>query len=317
MEPADIAVFILAFNERVHIERCIRSAQTFAAQVFVVDSGSSDGTPDLARALGAEVFFHAWQNNHARQTNWAIENLPIRAGWVMRMDADEVVTEALAAELRALLPQAPTGVNGFVVKRQQVFLGRSLRWGGVYPLYLLRIWRRGHGRCEDRWMDEHLVVTSGQIETLEHDLVDHNLRDLRWWTEKQANYAVREAADILLARAGVRADAAPQDKVSGRKRWVKQRVYLRMPPFVRPTAFFGYRYLWKLGFLDGRPGLIWHVLQAFWYRFLVDAIVFDLERRAQAAGRSELEVLRELYGLDAGPAPQRPAATVAVTEAVE
>jgi glycosyltransferase involved in cell wall biosynthesis len=291
---AEIAVFILTYNERAHIERCIRSLSPFAGEVFVVDSGSSDDTVAIARGLGAHVVSRAWPQNHGLQTNWAIDNLPISMPWLMRVDADEIVSPALADEINRRLADLPGDVNGLVVKRRQVFLGKPLLHGGSYPIRLLRIWRRGLGRCEERWMDEHIVLTTGRSLELEHDLEDRNLNDLRWWTQKQANYAVREAADALRAR---ELAAGQLEPVTRRKRWLKENVYRRLPPFVRPLGYFLYRYLLQAGFVDGVPGLVWHTLQGFWYRFLVDALIYEIEQRARATGQSHREILAEEYGL--------------------
>lgn len=292
---AEIDVLILTFNERLHIERCIRSLQPFAENVFVVDCGSTDGTAELARNLGAHVAVHAWENNHARQTNWAIDNLPLTAEWTLRVDADEVVTPELARELEETLPRLPSDVTGLVLKRRQVFLGRPLAWGGSYPIRLLRMWRRGSGRFEERWMDEHVVLASGRTLELEHDLEDRNLQDLRWWTQKQANYAVREAADTLCARQ--QPERAQLEAGARRRRWLKENVYRRLPLFVRPFGYFAYRYVVQAGFADGAPGLIWNGLQGFWYRFLVDSVIYEVEQRARETGASHAEVLERLYGL--------------------
>jgi glycosyltransferase involved in cell wall biosynthesis len=294
---ADLSIFILTYNERVHIERCIRSAQRVAREVFLVDSGSDDGTAEIAQSLGAHVLHHTWENNHGRQTNWAIDNLPFTSAWVMRIDADEIITDALAEEINARLDLLPAEITGIVLKRRQVFMGRALLWGGNYPICLLRGFRRGYGRCEELWMDEHLLLTSGTTLTLDHDLEDHNLNDLRWWTIKEANYAVRAAADSILSRSANAPHEMPHDPSSRRKRWIKTHLYGRLPMFVRPAAYFTYRYLFRFGFLDGRPGVIWHFLQAFWYRFLIDAIVFDVERRAAIERRDALEILTSSYGL--------------------
>ncbi|MET0384490.1 MAG: glycosyltransferase family 2 protein, partial [Polyangiales bacterium] len=299
---ADITVLTLTFNERVHIERCIRSAQQFARAVFVVDCGSTDGTVELARSLGAHVVHHAWENHHGRQVNWALAHLPIETEWVFRLDADEWVTPELAAELNERLVQVPPGVDGIVMRRRMYAFGRQLRWGGQGRIHLLRLWRHGHARCEERWMDEHIVLDGGRSLMFEHDFADENHRPLTWWISKHAGYALREAVDTVLARRAVSPDAAvvttlPDDPVSRRKRWLKLNVYARVPRFVRPGLFFGYRYLGQLGVLDGVPGLAWHVLQGFWYRFLVDAILFDIERRAKAEGVDELTVIERTYGL--------------------
>jgi hypothetical protein len=228
--------------------------------------------------------------------------LPFTSPWLMRVDADEIVTPLLAQEINAKLPTIASDVTGLVVKRRQVFLGRPLAWGGSYPIRLLRIWRRGQGRFEERWMDEHLALASGRTFELECDLEDRNLNDLRWWTQKQANYAVREAADTLSARERLReadehAGRGGLDPATRRKRWFKENVYRRLPLFVRPLGYFSYRYVIQAGFADGAPGLIWNVLQGLWYRFLVDSVIYEVEQRAQESGASCGEVIAQLYGL--------------------
>ena len=297
---AKISVLLLTHNERVHIERCVRSAQQLAHEVFVVDSFSDDGTPELARALGAHVVQHAWENHHARQINWALDNLPWSGDWIFRLDADEWLTPELVQELRERLDPLPPDVSGVVLRRRLYAFGKWLRWGGQDGVYLLRLWRRGLGRCEERWMDEHMVLSSGRTVTFEHDFADENEKPLSWWVVKHAGYAVREAADTLLAqRDRLAGQTRPEDTSSRRKRWLKLVVYGGVPRFVRPTLYFGYRYFGRLGFLDGMPGLMWHVLQGFWYRFLVDAILYDVERRAARDGLDPLTVLEQSYGLKA------------------
>jgi len=294
---ANISVLILTFNEHMHIERCIRSAQQFAQKVFVVDSGSSDGTAELARSLGAHVVQHAWENHHARQVNWALDNLPIETAWVFRMDADEFVTAELARELNERLDALPQDVTGVVVRRRLYAFGKHLRWGGQDRIHLLRIWRHGQARCEERWMDEHMLLATGHSVMFRHDFADDNQKPLSWWITKHAGYAVREAADTLLAQRQGEAGELRTGSDSRRKRWLKRFVYGGVPRFVRPTLYFGYRYVVLLGFLDGVPGLLWHVLQGFWYRFLVDSILFDVERRAAAEGVTPLSVLEKSYGM--------------------
>ncbi|HET8933616.1 MAG TPA: glycosyltransferase family 2 protein [Polyangiales bacterium] len=294
---ANISVLTLTFNERLHIERCIRSAQQFARQVFVVDSGSDDGTVEIARSLGAHVVHHAWENHHGRQVNWAIDNLPIETDWVFRMDADEWVTPELAAELNERLDALPADVSGVVLQRRMYAFGKQLRWGGQERVHLLRIWRRGLARCEERWMDEHIQLSAGRSVMFRCDFADDNLKPLSWWISKHANYAVREVADTLLARSTPEAVEERQTRDNLLVKWLKRFVYAAIPRFVRPLLFFVYRYFVRLGFLDGAPGLIWHVLQAFWYRFLIDSILYDVERRAAAEGVDALTVLERSYGM--------------------
>jgi glycosyltransferase involved in cell wall biosynthesis len=294
---ANISVLTLTYNEHIHIERCVRSAQQFAKHVFVVDSGSDDGTAEIASSLGAHVIQHAWENHHARQVNWALDNLPIDTDWVFRMDADEWVTPELARELNEKLDALPQDVSGVVVRRRLYAFGKHLRWGGQDRIHLLRIWRHGQARCEERWMDEHMLLSGGHSVMFRHDFADDNKKPLSWWITKHVGYAVREAADTLLARSERPAQELPTGQDSRRKRWLKRFVYGGAPRFVRPTLYFGYRYFVLLGFLDGTPGLLWHVLQGFWYRFLVDSILFDVERRAAAEGATPLSVLERSYGM--------------------
>ena len=297
---AKISVLILTHNERLHIARCMASARQLGDEVFVVDSFSDDGTPEIARSLGAQVVQHAWENHHARQINWALDNLPFSGDWIFRLDADEWVTPELVQELQQQLDRVPEDVNGIVLRRRLYAFGRWLRWGGQDRVYLLRLWRRGLGRCEERWMDEHMILTSGRTQTFAHDFADENDKPLSWWVIKHAGYAVREVADTLLEqRQAASEQKLPQDAATRRKRWLKLFLYRAVPRFVRPALYFGYRYVGRLGFLDGVPGLAWHVLQAFWYRFLVDAILYDVERRAKLESVDPLAVLERTYGLKA------------------
>lgn len=298
MNPAD--VIILSFNEERHIERAILSVRTFARRVFVVDSFSTDRTVELARALGAQVVTHEFVNQ-ARQLQWALEQLPLSAPWVMRLDADEIVSAELAQEITGTLPGLPPDVSGVNLRRRHIFMGRWVRHGGRYPLMLLRLWRRGQGAVEDRWMDEHMVVTGGRTVTMTNDFADENLADLSAFTEKHNKYATREAIEVLNQRLDLfPRDAALSAHSASRqayvKRVVKERIYNRLPFTVSAPMLFLWRYVVRLGFLDGRTGLVYHFLQGYWYRFLVGAKVLELEAAVRglhdkARIREELERL--------------------------
>lgn len=277
-----LAVIILTHNERLHIARALKSVAGIAREIFVIDSYSTDDTTDLARAHGAIVFEHKFIN-YAKQFQWALDNVPITSEWVMRLDADEVVEADLAAEISSKLPQLPEDVVGINLKRKHIFLGRWIRHGGRYPLVLLRIWRRGKGRIEDRWMDEHMIVWGGRTVTFEGGFADHNLNDLTFFTDKHNKYATREAIDVLNQRFGwLTRDQALSAKSASEqaaiKRFIKENIYNRMPFWLAAIGYFLYRYVVQFGFRDGVEGLIYHFLQGFWYRFLVGAKVFEFER---------------------------------------
>jgi glycosyltransferase involved in cell wall biosynthesis len=295
----DVSVIILSFNEAIHIARCIDSVKPFAKEIFVIDCFSTDGTDRIARERGAQVIQRPWPNNHAIQFNWAVDNLPIHSDWIMRIDADEFVLPELASEIQRTLGTLPPDVTGVNLKRRVYFMNRWIRRGGYYPTILLRMFRRGMGRSEQRLMDEHLRVTQGRTVQFEHDIVDHNLNDLTWWTDKHNKYATREAIAMLIeAQPGRDADHfAASTKQAERKRWLKHHVYLKVPMPIRALIYFLYRYVVLLGFADGKPGLIWHTLQGFWYRFLVDVKRLQFEDEIRS-GRITLEQIAKRYGIE-------------------
>ena len=273
-----LTVIILTFNEALHIERCIQNAQQVSRDILVVDSGSTDDTVALGERLGARVLHHAF-TTHAAQMNWALTQLDADTDWVLRMDADEYMDQVLVEAIQEELPT--TQVHGLYVQRRMIFQGRDIRYGLVYPVNILRLFRHGHGRCMDRWMDEHVEVT-GATAVLKGTMYDHNLRPLTWWTTKHNRYASLEAVEQLnLKHRFLRStgDAHAQERLGfSLKRWIKHQVYGRLPPGARALAYFLFRYVLALGFLDGKAGTAFHVLQGGWYRYLVDAKVAEVER---------------------------------------
>lgn len=296
----NIAVVILTYNESLHLARCLSHVEAFAREVFVVDSFSTDETVEIARASGAHVFQHPFQNQ-AKQFQWALDTLPIGAEWVMRLDADEIIEADLAEEINTKLHTLTPDVTGIYLNRKTIFQGKFIRHGGRYPMYLLRIWRRGKARIEDRWMDEHTCLIEGRSVHFHGGFADHSLFDLSFFTAKHNNYASREALEVVnrtlhFWRSDTTSPAAGSDmQQAGIKRLFKEHLYNRLPLEISAVAYFLYRYLIRLGFLDGRTGLIYHVLQGFWYRFLVAAKVRELKaalRDVKTADEAMREVTR-------------------------
>lgn len=280
-----ISVVVLAYNEELNIQYCLESVCDWSADVFVVDSGSEDRTLEIAREFGARVVHHPFET-YAHQFNWALEHLPIMTPWVMRLDADEMVTPELALELRRTLPNLPPHISGLYVKRRVYFMGRWIRHGGYYPTWLLRIFRTRNARCENRWMDEHIVLLAGDTMQVQHDIVDYNRKGLRFWTIKHERYARREMLDLTdqtPAAGGQTVEGRLAGTQDERKRWVKSNVYAKAPLFLRAFLYFIYRYFFRLGFLDGVEGLVFHFLQGCWYRFYVDAKLWEARHGAQAS----------------------------------
>ncbi len=283
-----LSVIILTKNEAVNLPTCLASFQPLNAEIFIVDSGSSDQTVEIAKQAGCKVFSHPWEN-HAKQVNWALENLPITTPWIMRMDADEYLTPELVEELKQVLPNTSDEVTGYQVKRRVFFMGRWIRHGGYYPTWLLRIWRQGFGVCEDRWIDEHIMLTEGIIESLKHDIVDDNKKGLSFWTEKHNSYSDSYLKEYINPDY-LKTEKILKDKQAGQarqRRLIQRGLYDKMPLFLRPFIYFLLRYFIGLGFLDGVNGLIFHFLQGFWYRFLIDAKIYEYYQKPRISTLSK------------------------------
>jgi len=295
----DISILILTFNEETHIARCIKSLQPFAKDIFIIDSYSTDKTVEIAESLGAKVYQNKWVN-YAIQYQWGLDNCPIDTEWVMRMDSDEYVLPELAKEISNKLSTINEDISGIYIKRRVYFMDKWIKHGSYYPIWLLRIWRYKEGKIEERWMDEHIKLSSGKTVQFDNDLVDDNKNNLTWWTEKHNNYATREAVDILNIIYNFKKYDEVEPNLFGtqeqRKRWLKIR-YASLPLFIRPILYFTWRYFFKLGFLDGKSGLVWHFLQGGWYRFLVDAKINEIYFKAGKDRNKILELLEKEHGI--------------------
>lgn len=292
-----LTVVILTFNEELHLERAIESVSPIAEAIFVVDSFSTDRTVEIAKSLGCRVLSNRFES-HARQFQWALENASIATDWVMKLDADEVIEQDLVHEIEARLPELPLDVTGINLNRKHIFMGRWIKHGGRFPLTMLRIFRRGQGYVEDRWMDEHVVVKGGRTITLRGGFADHNLNDLTFFTSKHNNYATREAVEVLNERLGFMPTdgsltASATSSQVAIKRLLKKNIFNRLPYEIAALGYFTFRYVFQMGFLDGREGLVYHTLQGFWYRFLVGAKVYELYR-AVSAIEDPSEIRKEL-----------------------
>ncbi|MEJ6403678.1 glycosyltransferase family 2 protein [Yoonia sp. 2307UL14-13] len=301
----DLTVIILTGDEALHIARAIASVRAIATRIIVVDSGSIDSTVRLAKEAGAEVFHHTW-TNYATQFNWALSQIT-GDGWVLRLDADEIVTPALSRQISAGLPD----VAGVYVGRHMHFLGQPVRHGGLFPIRVLRLFRKDAGRCENRWMDEHIIV-DGPTADLTGEIIDDNRKSLDWWIGKHNSYASREVIDILNRTHRFMPQETIGDIRAGQqaaiKRWIKEHLYARLPGGLRAGLYFFYRYVLRLGVLDGRQARAFHVLQGFWYRYLVDAKLAEVQRYMAASGAHPTEAIRDVLGIDLSPEIIRKAA---------
>ncbi len=293
-----LVAIVLTFNESKHIERCLESLRGVADETIVVDSHSTDDTIEIARRLNATVMQHPFINQ-AKQFNWALAQLDSTSDWVLRLDADEYLTADLVMEIRTKLHELPSHTAGVVCGRRMTFQGRLIRFGGIFPIRIVRLFRYGRGHCEDRWMDEHIVV-DGQLAGFQGDIIDDNLNSLAWWIDKHNRYSSREAIELLnrqhrfLPEANA---AAGERSHASTKRWIKENFYYRLPGGCRAAAYFVYRYVLRFGFLDGPSGSAFHVLQGFWYRYVVDKKVAEVNRYLKTAGISIEQAINDVLGI--------------------
>jgi glycosyltransferase involved in cell wall biosynthesis len=295
----DLSVIILTYNEEIHIRRCIENIKPIAKEIFLVDSFSTDGTVAIARSLGAKVFQNKWENNHAKQFNWALENLPIQTQWILRLDADEYLMPELIDELNNQLPKLPENITGIILKRRHIFFNKWIK-RGTYPVKLLRLFQYKKAFCEQRWMDEHIQLTGGIAVEFEYDFADHNLHNLSWWTAKHNGYAIREAIDLLDIELNFFSKSSHENELTGQaaSKRNKKLGYAKKPLFIRSFAYFVYRYIFRLGFTEGKEGFLWHFLQGWWYRTLVDAKIFEIKKACGNDKEKIIDYIQANYNIN-------------------
>ncbi|WP_206614348.1 glycosyltransferase family 2 protein [Chitinophaga barathri] len=295
-----ITVIILTYNEQKHITRCLESMRQVSDDICIIDAGSTDGTVAIAESFGARVFHNKWVN-YAVQFQWALDNCDIRNPWVMRMDADEYLEPALIREINEAT--IADNITGIYIRRKVLFKDKWIRYGGFYPHTLLRIWRNGAGSIEQRWMDEHIVLSGDGTTMLREHIVDHNLNSIHWWVNKHNNYAIREMVDLLnIKYRFLESDGRLLENESSqakRKRYLKEKVYASLSPGARASLYFFFRYFVRFGFLDGYKGFIFHFMQGYWYRLLVDVNMKEFEEKLKGDTRKEtlIELLRTDYNI--------------------
>ena len=292
----DLSVIILTGNEEIHIKRCLDKISPYVKEVFVVDCYSTDKTVEIAKQYkNVSVLYNNWVN-YATQLNWAIKNAPIKTEWVLRLDADEYLEPALIERMQRELHSLPDNVSAINIRLKHVFLGKFIK-GGTGKKYLTRIFRNGRAVSENRQMDEHLKLTSGELVTWEEAFYDDNLNNLKWWTNKHNGYAIREAADLLDFEYNfTNAERNELEGQAGAQRSRKHK-YAKMPLFWRAFFYFCIRYFLKGGMFEGKEGFLWCFLQGWWYRTLVDAIIFEIKQKTGGDREKIRQLLKDEYNI--------------------
>lgn len=268
-----MTIIILTRDEEVNIRRCIESVKGLAKRIVVVDSGSTDKTIEIAKSLGADIYLHPWKH-YADQFNWALDNTSINTKWVFRFDADECMTPELYSEIvEACNVHQNDDVHAMMMRYKIYFLGKFLKYGGAYPFLKITIFKPEYGRFENRALGEHVVMTEGRTIDLANDCIHYDFKDLTSFIDKHNKYATREVEDYLEIASGRQLESLYGKPESARK--LRDNVYYKMPLFWRAKWYFWYRYYIKMGFLDGYQGKVFAFIQAYFYRFLVDAKILE------------------------------------------
>ncbi|SAI65535.1 transferase [Bordetella ansorpii] len=264
MNRIPVSVVVMTRNEERNIDKCLRSLDDFD-EVFVVDSLSTDRTVEMAVALDARVVPFRWNRQYPKKKQWCLLNLPFSHDVVLYVDADEVMTGALAQEIRAMLPRFAQGAAGAFVGFDYVFCGRRLRHG--HRVYKLALLHRARARFLDyddldvanMWEVEghYQPQAEGKVLRLRHRMVHHDHDTLYHYFDKHNRYSDWEAR---LRVRGLMND--PREANIGMRQWFKR--LFNVLPFKAPAIFL-HGYVLRLGMLDGKAGLDYALARAWYY----------------------------------------------------
>lgn len=275
---ATITTVTLTFNEEKNIVDCLTSMKPIADKMVVLDGFSTDKTVELAESLGAVVY----QKNcgYFDRFQYGMETVDFETDWILFLDADERLTDESAKELKHLCDKyADSDVNGIVVNYRVNFMGKELHHGGT-ALKKLRVFKPGTAYMENIKLDQHIRLKTGKLAYMKTFFLHYDYKGISAWSKKHITYAEWAAEDYRRKSAEVEVVETEGLELTAKiKRLLKYRVYYRLPSGFRAWCFYIYRYYFRLGFLDGKEGKIYTFLHAYWYRFLVDAMVLDLEKR--------------------------------------
>lgn len=280
MNNSAFSFIILTFNEEVHLPRLLDSIAELQAPTFILDSGSTDNTLSIAAAHAAVVKHHTF-HNHPQQWHFALTTFPIQTPWVIGLDADQELSQELKNRLLAFRDEDYKGIDGIYFNRKNYFKGRWIKHGGYFPLYLLKMFRFTNGYSDlNENMDHRFIVKGRSVVWKDGYLKEENLKEnqIRFWVDKHNRYSDLLAEEETERRTQLRRQTikpafwgSPDERTA----FLKQ-LWWRMPLFIRPAIYFIYRYVFRLGILDGRRGFIFHFLHAFWFRFIVDVKINEL-----------------------------------------
>ena len=272
-----ITIIILTFNEEKNIKKVIESVRNITNNIYVVDSFSSDKTLDILKEENI-IYEQNPFENYSIQRNWAQLHNPFKSEWVLHLDADEPITKELEKWILNDFKKEKNNFDGFMFSRKTIFMDRWIKYGDQYPNYHLRLFKTKLGKCENKAYDQHYIV-NGKVKKIPNaDIINTVAENLDDFILAHNRWATKEAIEICTVKDTGDVTAKLLGNPIERKRWLKQNIFEKTPLFFRSFLYFIYRYFIKFGFLDGKEGLIFYVLQSFWFRFLIDAKVYEIKK---------------------------------------
>ena len=267
-----IITIILTYNEEKNINRSIKSAKKISDEIYVVDSFSNDKTIKIAKKLNAKIFKRKFKN-HSEQFNWALKKIKPKNKWVLRLDADEYLEHDLINEIKNKISGLEKDINGITFRLKEKFLGKFIRFGGRRNLRILRLWKYGTGKIENRLMDEGVYLYNGRIEHFSHFIVNDNSKDIKEYILKHQTYASKEAIEVIDKKYNIlKKNKSLKFNIDSRRKikiFIKEKIYYNLPYPIASSLYFIFRYFILFGFLDGKKGFLYHFLQGYWYRIIV------------------------------------------------
>lgn len=282
MTPA-FSFIILTFNEEQHLPRLLTSIAHLKAPIFIVDSGSTDNTLKIAEDFGAVVKYNAFEN-HPKQWDFALKNFDVQTPWTIGLDADQIVTPELFELLANFKSEAYQNIEGIYFNRKNFFKGKWIKFGGYYPKYLLKMFRTGVGFSDtNENMDHRFIVPGNTITWKKGHILEENLKEneISFWIAKHNRYSDLVAEEEIERMQALRSQTIKPNFFGDpyqRMAFLK-RMWWNMPRFLRPFLYFGYRMTFQLGIFDGKTGILFHFLQGFWFRLVVDIKIEEKLKR--------------------------------------
>lgn len=276
----EFSFIILTFNEERHLPRLLKSIADLNASIYILDSGSTDETLKIAEGFKAEVKINPFEN-HPKQWDFALKNFDIQTPWIIGLDADQIVTPELFELLKNFKDENYKNTNGIYFNRKNFFKGKWIKYGGFYPKYLLKMFRTNIGYSDLNENMDHRFIVPGQTEIWKNGhILEENLKEnkISFWIAKHNRYSDLIAEEEIERLNNLRNQTITPNfwgSPDERNAWLK-RLWWKLPLGLRPFLYFGYRLIFKLGILDGSTGILFHFLQGFWFRLIVDVKIKEM-----------------------------------------